>query len=188
MSCVVPASKRTPCLWVWATLYLWFLPACWKRKRKCVKFRRNACLSYERGKCFPARVSTVRKNSMRTKLIGLQEMGWTNSFNSPVRNMKKYGKIKKDRRVWLVAGGSAQTFLPESTLHFSCEEYISPVELLVARTGKLDEPGRMCREVASIVACLFACFLLALFTFVPSKVPSKVLFTFDGILLTKVFI
>ena len=70
-------------------------------------------------------------------------------------------------------------------LHFSREVF----QLLVDRTGKLDEPGRMCREVASIVACLFACFLLALFiTFVPSKVPSKVLFTFDGILLTKVFI
>ena len=40
---------------------------------------------------------------------------------------------------------------------------ISPVELLVARAGKLDEPGRMCREVASIVACLLVCLHIACF-------------------------
>ena len=64
-------------------------------------------MSYARGKCFdethhPARVSVVRNNSMVTKVIGLKEMGESNKLKivpSKVRNLKKYGKIKKDRRV-----------------------------------------------------------------------------------------
>ena len=60
-------------------------------------------MSYARGKCFdethhPARVSVVRNNSMVTKVIGLKEMGESNKLKI-VRNLKKYGKIKKDRRV-----------------------------------------------------------------------------------------
>ena len=128
-------------------------------------------MCYERGKCFdethhPARVSAVRNNSMVTKVIGLQEMGESNKLQV-VRNNEEIWK-DQERSSCLTCGRGQRSDVSSRRYITLFARSISPVELLVARAGKLDEPGRMCREVASIVACLFACIIacfLALFTF-----------------------